>query len=104
MAEKTSKKNRTLTIRLTDYEKNTVVAKANRCNMSVTKFVLSRLIIDFTQNDEYVKAMRCLKKLSDMLVEISKESKETYILNDFQDILDLQLELKNEMIEIASLA
>lgn len=94
------KKTSTLSIRLSEYEKQMIVLKARSSSLPLSGYVISALISDDSEKISCLRSvMNEMKSISDKLEHLRPENKGS---TDFQDILDAQNELKQQLISLSA--
>ena len=94
------KKNQTLTIRLSEYEKRAISTKARNNSCGLSEYVIGTLLSDnYETASRYRELLICMKDISDKLESLKSENKKS---PDFQDILDAQKELKSKLIAMSA--
>lgn len=89
------KKNQTLTIRLSEYEKRAISAKARNNSCGLSEYVIGTLLSDGDETaTRYRELLMRMKDISDKLESLKSANKKS---PDFQDILDVQKELKAQL-------
>lgn len=100
---KNRKRNRSLTIRLTDKEKQYMKRKAEQLKMSLTNYIIASSLgkpVDGSENLNYI--LTKLRPIGDKLNQIETEIKSgKFEANHFQDILDMQNNLYEKLFEMA---
>lgn len=97
-------RNTTLTVRLTEEEKQAIVAKANGRAQNLTEYLVSTLLLECSEERRrHILVMKQLKSISDKLASIAIMIKEQGIKStEFQGVIDMQKELKEQVIDIAT--
>ena len=94
------KKNQTLTIRLSEYEKRAISTKARNNSRSLSEYVIGTLLSDGDETaTRYRELLMRMKDISDKLESLKPANKKSL---DFQDILDAQKELKSQLIAFSA--
>lgn len=89
------KKNQTLTIRLSEYEKRAISAKARNNSCGLSEYVIGTLLSDGDETaTRYRELLMRMKDISDKLESLKSANKKS---PDFQDILDVQKGLKAQL-------
>ena len=98
------KRNSTMTIRLTNDEKCVIAAKARGRSQSVTEYVLGVLLLDESEPIKRCQIiLRQMKLITDKLDGVAEQLKMQEAKSvDFQDIIDMQNELKNHMLALSA--
>ena len=98
------KRNSTMTIRLTNDEKCVIAAKARGRSQSISEYVLGVLLLDESEPIKRCQLiMRQMKLITDKLDGVSEQLKKQEAKSvDFQDIIDMQNELKNQMLALSA--
>lgn len=100
---KNRKRNRSLTIRLTDAEKQYMKRKAEQSKMSLTNYIIASSLgkpVDDSEN--LILILTKLKPIRDKLNRIETEIRTgNFKADHFQDILDMQNNLYEKLFEIA---
>lgn len=93
------KKNLTLTIRLSEYEKRAISTKARNNSLGLSEYVIGTLLSDGGETaTRYRELLMRMKDISDKLESLKSTNKKS---PDFQDILDAQKELKAQLIALS---
>ncbi|MFQ9149650.1 MAG: hypothetical protein ACLR5G_15970 [Eubacteriales bacterium] len=93
------KKNLTLTIRLSEYEKRAISTKRNN-SLGLSEYVIGTLLSDSDETATRYRALLIgMKDISDKLESLKSANKKS---PDFQDILDAQKELKAQLIALSA--
>ncbi len=102
MAER--KRNSTMTIRLTNDEKCVIAARARGRSQSISEYVLGVLLLDESEPIKRCQLiMRQMKLITDKLDGVSEQLKKQEAKSvDFQDIIDMQNELRNQMLALSA--
>jgi len=94
----------TLSVRLSETEKELIRTRARARSLSLTDYILTALIIDEAESNKiYVNILKKLKAVFKQLDEISimiKGSRELEI--NFNDVKDLQADIKALVIELSA--
>ena len=94
------KKNLTLTIRLSEYEKRAISTKARNNSLGLSEYVIGTLLSDSDETATRYRALLIgMKDISDKLESLKSANKKS---PDFQDILDAQKELKAQLIALSA--
>ena len=94
------KKNLTLTIRLSEYEKRAINTKARNNSCGLSEYVIGTLLSDGDETTTRYRALLIgMKDISDKLESLKSANKKSH---DFQDILDAQKELKTQLIAMSA--
>ena len=94
------KKNLTLTIRLSEYEKRAISTKARNNSLVLSEYVIGTLLSDGDETaTRYRELLMGMKDISDKLESLKSANKKS---PDFQDILDAQKELKAQLIALSA--
>ena len=94
------KKNLTLTIRLSEYEKRAISTKARNNLLGLSEYVIGTLLSDGDETaTRYRELLMRMKDISDKLESLKSANKKS---PDFQDILDAQKELKAQLIALSA--
>lgn len=94
------KKNLTLTIRLSEYEKRAISTKARNNSCGLSEYVIGTLLSDGDETaTRYRELLMRMKDISDKLESLKSANKKS---PDFQDILDAQKELKAQLIALSA--
>ena len=94
------KKNQTLTIRLSEYEKRAISTKARNNLLGLSEYVIGTLLSDGDETaTRYRELLMGMKDISDKLESLKSATKKS---PDFQDILDAQKELKAQLIALSA--
>lgn len=94
------KKNLTLTIRLSEYEKRAISTKARNNSRGLSEYVIGTLLSDSGETaTRYRELLMRMKDISDKLESLKSANKKS---PDFQDILDAQKELKAQLIALSA--
>ena len=94
------KKDQTLTIRLSEYEKRAISTKARNNSCSLSEYVIGTLLSDGDETaTRYRELLMRMKDISDKLESLKSANKKS---PDFQDILDAQKELKAQLIALSA--
>lgn len=94
------KKNLTLTIRLSEYEKRAISTKARNNSCSLSEYAIGMLLSDGDETaTRYRELLMRMKEISDKLESLKSANKKS---PDFQDILDAQKELKAQLIALSA--
>ena len=98
------KRKSTITIRFTNDEKCVIAAKARGRSQSITEYVLGVLLLDESEPIKCCQIiMRQMKLITDKLDSVSEQLKKQEAKSvDFQDIIDMQAELKNHMLAMSA--
>lgn len=104
MENKSRNRNNTLCVRLSDTEKKIIKSKAKERSVSITDYILSVILIDEAENNEiYVEIMKRLRAVTRRLDLISGElNKAQQRSIDFEDVKDMQVEIKALVIELSA--
>lgn len=94
----------TLTVRLTEEEKQAIVAKAHSRSLNLTEYLVSTLLLESSEErHRHILFMKQLECISDKLASIAIMIKEQGIKStEFQGVIDMQKELKEQVIDIAT--
>jgi uncharacterized protein (DUF1778 family) len=97
-------RNTTLTVRLTEEEKQAIIAKAHSRSQNLTEYLVSALLLESSEErHRHILFMKQLKSISDKLASIAIMIKEQGIKStEFQGIVDMQNELKEQVINMAT--
>lgn len=97
-------RNTTLTVRLTEEEKQTIIAKAHSRSQNLTEYLVSTLLLEGSEErHRHILFMKQLKSISDKLASIAIMIKEQGINStEFQGVIDMQKELKEQVIDMAT--
>ena len=94
------KKNQTLTIRLSEYEKRAISTKAWNNSLGLSEYVIGTLLSDGDETaTRYRELLMRMKDISDKLELLKSANKKS---PDFQEILDAQKELKAQLIALSA--
>ena len=94
------KKNLTLTIRLSEYEKRAISTKARNNSCGLSEYVIGTLLSNENETaSRYRELLIGMKDISDKLESLKSANKRS---PDFQDILDAQKELKSQLIAMSA--
>ena len=98
------KRNATMTIRLTKDEKSVISAKARSKAQTITEYILGVLLMDESEAvSRYQSIMKQMKEITDKLEIVSEQLKsQDSKFVDFQDIIDIQNELRGQMITLSA--
>ena len=96
-------RNTTLTVRLTEEEKQAIVAKAHSRSQNLTEYLVSALFLEGSEErHRHILFIKQLKSISDKLASIAIMIKEQGIKStEFQGIVDMQKELNEQVIDMA---
>ena len=97
------KRNETLTVRLTKAEKNAIRSKAKRAKLNLTDYIIASSLQTQINVAEDVKPLIAeLKRIGNNLNQITvKINSGAFRSADFQDVLDLQRQIYEEVYRIA---
>lgn len=97
------KRNETLTVRLTKAEKNAIRSKAKRAKLNLTDYIVAASLQAQINVAEDVKPVISeLKRIGNNLNQITiKVNSGAFHSADFQDVLDLQRQIYEEVYRIA---
>lgn len=97
-------RNTTLTVRLTEEEKQAIIAKAHSRSQNLTEYLVSTLLLEGSEErHRHILFMKQLKKFSKKLASIAIMMNEQGIKStEFQGVIDMQKELKEQVIDIAT--
>lgn len=97
-------RNTTLTVRLTEEEKQAIIAKAHSRSQNLTEYLVSALLLDGSEERRrHILLVKKLKSISDKLASIAIMMNEQGINStEFQGIVDMQNELKEQVIDMAT--
>ena len=97
-------RNTTLTVRLTEEEKQAIIAKAHSRSQNLTEYLVNTLLLEGgEERHRHILFMKQLKSISDKLASIAIVIKEQGIKStEFQSIIDMQNELKEQVIDRAT--
>lgn len=97
-------RNTTLTVRLTEEEKQAIIAKAHSRSQNLTEYLVSTLLLEGSEErHRHILFMKQLKSISDKLASIAIMIKEQGVKStEFQGIVDMQNELKEQVIDMAT--
>ena len=94
------KKNLTITIRLSEYEKRAISTKARNNSLGLSEYVIGTLLSDGDETaTRYRELLMGMKDISDKLESLKSANKKS---PDFQYILDAQKELKAQLIALSA--
>lgn len=97
------KRNETLTVRLTKAEKNAIRSKAKRAKLNLTDYIVASSLQAQINVAEDVKPLIAeLKRIGNNLNQITvKINSGAFQSADFQDVIDLQRQIYEEVYRIA---
>ena len=97
------KRNETLTVRLTKAEKNAIRSKAKRAKLNLTDYIVASSLQAQINVAEDVKPLIAeLKRIGNNLNQITvKINSGAFHSADFQDVIDLQRQIYEEVYQIA---
>ena len=103
---KTRQRNKTLSIRLSENEKELLIRKAKQCGKSITEYILSTVLYESDVDHVYlIEMLKALRKVSGRLDSIQKQntvSQNKDLMTLFQEILDRQKEINNQIIKFSA--
>ena len=101
---KTRHRNKTLSIRLSENEKELLIRKAKQRGQNITEYILSTVLYESDVDHVYlIEMLKVLRKVSDRLDLIENTVSQNKDLTTlFHEILDKQKEINNQIIKFSA--
>ena len=103
---KTRHRDKTLSIRLSENEKELLIKKAKQRGQNITEYILSTVLYETSVDHIYlIETMKGVREVSDRLDLIQKQntvSQNKDLTTLFQEILDKQKEINNQIIKFSA--
>ena len=98
-----NRKNTTITIRLTETEKNAIVCRANRRRKSITRFVIESTADEDRPMRNVREILVKIKKLTDSIRQMDRSIRDKEITDlNMENILDMQKDIYSLLIKLAA--
>ena len=103
---KTRHRNKTLSIRLSENEKELLIRKAKQRRQNITEYILSTVLYESDVDHVYlIEMLKVLREASGRLDSIQKQntvSQNKDLTTLFHEILDKQKEINNQIIKFSA--